>query len=57
MLFAPMNIMMIGKNLGEYHNLYFQFNTLFLADLFENFRKMCPKIYKPDPAHFLTAPD
>ena len=45
------------KNLGEYHNLYFQFNTLFLADLFENFRKMCPKIYKPDPAHFLIAPD
>ena len=28
----------------EYHDLYVQSNTLFLADEFENFKKMCLKI-------------
>ena len=27
-----------------------------LADVFENFRNMCIKVYELDPAHFLTAP-
>ena len=27
-----------------------------LADIFENFRKMCIKIYELDPAHFSSAP-
>ena len=31
------------KNVGEYHNLYVQHNTLLLADVFENFRDMCLK--------------
>ena len=44
------------KNLGEYHDLYVQSDTLVLADVFENFRKMCIKVYEPDPAHFLSAP-
>ena len=44
------------KHLGEYHDLYVQSNTLLLADVFENFRNMCIKIYELDPAHFLTAP-
>ena len=34
------------KNLGEYHDLYVQSNTLLLADVFENFRNMCLEIYK-----------
>ena len=44
------------KNLGEYHDLYVQSDTLLLADVFENFRNMCIKVYELDPAHFLTAP-
>ena len=43
------------KNLGEYHDLYIQSNTLLLADVFENFRNICIKLYELDPAHFLSA--
>ena len=44
------------KNLGEYHDLYVQSDTLLLADVFENLRNMCIKVYELDPAHFLSAP-
>ena len=44
------------KNLGDYHDLYVQSNTLLLADVFENFRDKCIEIYELDPAHFLSAP-
>ena len=44
------------KNLGEYHDLYVQSDTLVLADVFENFRKTCLKVYELDPAHFSLDP-
>ena len=40
------------ENLGDYHDLYVQSDTLLLADVFENFRDMCIKEYELDPAHF-----
>ena len=42
------------KNLGDYHDLYVQCDTLMLADVFENFRDKCIKIYELDPAHFFV---
>ena len=44
------------KNLGEYHNLYTQTDTLLPADVFENFRNKCIEIYGLDPVYFLFAP-
>ena len=44
------------NNLGDYHDLYVQSNTLLLADVFENFRKACIKMYELDPAHFISLP-
>ena len=44
------------KNLGYYHDLYVQSDTLLLADLLENFRNMCFEIYQLDPPKFLSAP-
>ena len=37
--------------LGEYHDLCVQSDTLLLADVFENFRNMCIKVYELDPTH------
>ena len=45
------------KNLGQYHDLYLKNDTLLLADVFKNFRKMCVKIYHLDPVKFLSAPE
>ena len=42
------------KNLSDYHDLYVQSDTLLVADLFENFRNKCNKIYELDPAHFFV---
>ena len=44
------------KNLGEYHDISFQTDTLMLADVFKNFRNKCIEIYGLDPSHFLSAP-
>ena len=44
------------NNLGEYHDLYVQSDTLLLADVYENFRNMCLEKYQLDSAYFLSAP-
>ena len=40
------------NNVWEYHDFYVQSHTLLLPDLFENFRNMCLKTCKLDPAKF-----
>ena len=44
------------NNMGDYHDLYVQTDTFLLADVFENFRNMCIKIYDLDPSYFYSAP-
>ena len=44
------------KNLGELHDLYMETDTLLLADVFENYRKVIHRNYGLDPVHFYTAP-
>ena len=44
------------ENVGDYHDLYVQSDTLLLADVFNNFRDMCLKEYELDPARFLSLP-
>ena len=44
------------KNLGDYHDLHVQSDTLLLADVFENFTNKCIEICELDSAHFLPAP-
>ena len=44
------------KTLVEYHDLYVKSDTLLLADVLENFRNMCMKVYELDQAYFLSAP-
>ena len=43
-------------DIGEYHDLYVQSDTLLLADVFENFRNKCLEIYELDPIYFVSAP-
>ena len=44
------------RNLGEYHDFYVKLDVVLLADVFQNFRHLCLKYYKIDPAHVYTAP-
>ena len=44
------------KNVVEYHNLYFQNDTLLMFDVFHSFRNMCLETYELDPAIFFSAP-
>ena len=42
-------------DIGDYHDLYVQCDTLLLADVFGKFRDICIDIYGLDPAYFLSA--
>ena len=44
------------KKLGEYHDLYLKSDTSLSPDVFENFRRMCLKLYHLDPVKFRSAP-
>ena len=44
------------KNLGQFHNLYLQTDTLLLADVFDNFREFSFDHYGLDCLHFQTLP-
>ena len=44
------------NNLGDYHDLYVQSDTLLHADIFENYRNKCIETYELDPAYFLSVP-
>ncbi|XP_065662710.1 uncharacterized protein LOC136085340 [Hydra vulgaris] len=44
------------KSFRDYHDLYNVSNVLLLADVFKNFRDVCMKNYKLDPAWYFTSP-
>ena len=44
------------KTFKDYHKLYNETDVLLLADVFENFRDLCLKIYGLDPVYYFTAP-
>ena len=63
-MFIPISTWMIQgssgkiqlKKLGEYLDLYLEGDALLLDDVFENFIKLCLKIYHLDPVKILSAP-
>ena len=44
------------RNMGEYYDLYLKTDVILLADILENFRHICVKNYKLDPAWYYTSP-
>ena len=44
------------RTLGDYHDLYVATDAMLLADVYENFRKVCQEKYGLDPAHYYSAP-
>lgn len=44
------------RTLGEYHDFYLRVDVLQLADVWQNFRKVCMRHYGLDPSHYCTSP-
>ena len=44
------------ERFGEYHDLYLKTDVLLLADVMENFRKLCLKSYSIDPCYVFSTP-
>ena len=44
------------KTMRDYHDLYQKTDVFLLADVFEQFREVCLKHYKLDPAWYYTSP-
>ena len=44
------------ESMKDYHNLYNLSDVLLIADVFENFRKICMNNYGLDPAWYFSAP-
>ena len=44
------------KTMMDYHNLYLITDVLLLADIWDNFREVCYKVYKLDCEYYYTAP-
>lgn len=44
------------KSFMDYHNLYLTSDVLLLADIWENFKNVCYKIYKLDVSYYYTSP-
>ena len=43
-------------DMGDYHDLYVQTDTLLLAEVFKKFREKCIEIYGLDSSCFYSAP-
>ena len=46
----------VCTDIGEYHDLYVQSDTVLLVDAFEKFRNKCIEIYELVPIYFVSAP-
>lgn len=43
------------KNFENYYNLYLELDTIFIKDVFDNFKETCYKNYKLDPVYYTAA--
>lgn len=44
------------STLGEYSDIYLKSDVLLLADIFENYRRICLNTYKLDPVNYVSSP-
>ena len=44
------------QNFRDYHDLYVATDSVLLAEVFENFRKVCQEKYGLDPVRYYSAP-